>query len=111
MVVIRIKDNGDPETSKKINDENIKHITKLKLCKIITDDIDTRIQIQEKIDFLTEKISPSTECAPDSYEPHVNKSSVNHQYNITSHLKLSNIKNAVNPRVFGSRDRLFRKKF
>lgn len=50
MVVIRIKDNDNNQIPKKISDDNIKIVTNLKLCKLISNDIDEKIE--KKIEFL-----------------------------------------------------------
>ena len=50
MVVIRIKDNDDNQIPKKISTDNIKIMTNLKLCKLISADIDEKIE--KKIEFL-----------------------------------------------------------
>ena len=50
MVIVRIKENEDSKNLKKISDDDIKIITKLKLCKLITTDIDENVA--KKIEYL-----------------------------------------------------------
>ncbi len=50
MVVVRIRENDDSKNSKKITDDDIKIITKLKLCKLIPTDIDKNVE--KKIEYL-----------------------------------------------------------
>lgn len=50
MVVIRIKDNDTNQIPKKISDDNIKIVTTLKLCKLIGNEIDEKIE--KKIEFI-----------------------------------------------------------
>lgn len=44
MVVIRIKATDDKYIPEKISDDNIKITTNLKLCKLIANDIDEKIE-------------------------------------------------------------------
>ncbi len=50
MVVIRIKENDDNQIPKKINNDDIKIMKNLKLCKLISSDIDEKIE--KKIEFI-----------------------------------------------------------
>ena len=50
MVVIRIKDNDTNQIPKKISNDNIKIATSIKLCKLIGNEIDEKIE--KKIEFL-----------------------------------------------------------
>ena len=50
MVVIRIKENDDGSVPKKIDHSDIKIMTNLKLCKLISSDIDEKIE--KKIEYL-----------------------------------------------------------
>jgi hypothetical protein len=50
MVVIRIKENEYKQIPKKINDDDIKIMKNLKLCKLISSEIDEKIE--KKIEFI-----------------------------------------------------------
>jgi hypothetical protein len=50
MVVIRIKENDDNQLPKKIDNDNIKIMKNLKICKLISTDIDEKIE--KKIEFI-----------------------------------------------------------
>ena len=51
MVVIRIKNDGNNQFPEKISSENIKVLSDLKLCKILENDYDEKIE--KKIEFVT----------------------------------------------------------
>jgi hypothetical protein len=51
MVVVRIKNDGKNQVPKKINNDDIKIISSLTLCKIINDD--EYEKVEKKIEFIT----------------------------------------------------------
>jgi hypothetical protein len=50
MVIVRIKEDEDKSKLPKYSDDDIKIITKLKICKLITTDIDEKVE--KKIEYL-----------------------------------------------------------
>jgi hypothetical protein len=49
MVIIRIKENGENHFSEKINDESVKIMKKLKLCKVVKNEVNHK---KEEIEII-----------------------------------------------------------